>query len=46
MEGLCDNVIFGGGIDGRIHVWSSWDLKFLHKLVQAHQAAVTCMALV
>jgi len=46
MEGLCDNVIFAGGQDGRLYIWSAWDLRFLYKLNQAHQAPISCISLV
>ena len=48
MEGVCENVIFGGSLDGNIFVFSAWDLKQLYVLnnkEKSHLGAVTAMAI-
>lgn len=44
MEGICENVIFGGGDDGCLYFWSSWDLSFLLKL-KGHQASISAISI-
>lgn len=44
MEGLYDNVIFGGGDDGCLYCWSAWDLTFLTKL-RGHSTGITAITI-
>ena len=47
MEGVCENVIFGGGSEGNVFTFSAWDLKQLYVLnnkEKSHNNPITAMA--
>ena len=44
MEGVHENVIFGGGDDGCLYFWKAWDLSPCARH-EGHHSAITAIAI-